>query len=76
MKNVFFFQSLHQAVSDEFVVFHRAQVLGDVFEGEQKALKIFVTVQCVDFGRRDALAVALAEFEQRGWLDRALEMQM
>ena len=36
MQNVFFFQALHQAVGDEFVIVWRAQMLGDVLEGEQE----------------------------------------
>ena len=76
VQHAFFFQALHQAVGDEFVVFGRAQVLGDVFEGEQEAGEIFVAVERVDFGLRDAFAAALAEFEQRGGFDCAFEMQV
>ena len=36
VQHAFFFQPLHQAVGDEFVVFRRAQVLCDVLEGEQE----------------------------------------
>jgi hypothetical protein len=39
VQNVFFFQTLHQAVGDQLVIFRRAQVLGDVLEGEQETGK-------------------------------------
>jgi len=76
VEHVFLFQPLHQAVRDEFVVFRGAQVLGDVLEGEQKPLKIFIAVKCIDFGLGDVFAVALAKFEERGRLDCAFQVKV
>src|ERR1700688_365860 len=76
MKNIFLLQALHKAVGDEFIIFRRAQMLGDVFEGEQESLKVFIAVERVDFRLRDPVAVTLAEFEQRRRLDCALKMEM
>ena len=76
MQNVFFFETLHQAVGDQLVVFRRAQVLGDVLEGEQETLEVFVAVECIDFGLGGAFSVTLAEFEQRGRFDCALKVQV
>src|ERR1700693_1131267 len=76
MKNIFLLQALHEAVGDEFVIFRRAQMLGNVFEGEQEPLKVFVAVERIDIGLSDAVAVTLAEFEQGVRLDCALKMEM
>ena len=72
----FFFQPLHQAVGDEFVVVRATQVRTDGLEGHQKTLEIGVAVQRLDLGQRGAFAVELAEFEQRRGLDRALQVQV
>src|SRR5271156_1780027 len=76
VQNVFFFQALHQAVGNQFVIFRRAQVLRNVFEGEQKAGKIGVGIESLYFSLCDPFAATGAEFEQRGRLDCALEVEM
>src|ERR1700692_3382678 len=76
MKNIFLLQALHKAVGDKFIIFRCAQMLGDVFEGEQESGKIFVAVERIDLRLRNAIAVTLAEFEQRGGFDCALEVQV
>ena len=76
MQDVLFFQPLHQTVGDQLVVIGRAQVLGDVFEREEESREVLVLVEGVDFSGSDAVAVALAEFKQRGRLDGAFQMQM
>ncbi len=76
VQNILFFQALHQAVGDEFVIVRRAQMLGDVLEGEQKPREIIVEVELVDLGLSDAVAVLAAEFEKCGGLDCAFEVQM
>src|ERR1700691_4680629 len=58
VEHVFFFQPLHQAVSDEFVIVDSAQVLGDLLEGQQEPLKIFVAVECIDLGLGGTSSVA------------------
>src|ERR1035441_235315 len=79
MKNVRGFQSLHQAVGDEFVVVGRAQVLGDMLESFEEAHEVGEVVQLLDFSERGAgalHAMALPELEQSGRLDRAFKMEM
>jgi hypothetical protein len=51
-------------------------VLGDVLEGEKKSLEVVVEIELVDFSAGDAVAATLAEFEERGGVDCALEMQV
>ena len=76
MQHILFFQALHQAVGNEFVVVRAAQVRADRFEGHQKTLEIGVAVKGLNLGQSGVLAVQLAEFEQRCGLDRAFEMQV
>ena len=76
VQHVFFFQALHQAVGNEFVVVRAAQVRADCLEGHQKTLEIGVAIEGFDFGESGVLAVKLAQLEKRGGLDRALEMQV
>jgi hypothetical protein len=72
----FFFQALHEAVGDEFVVVGAAQVRADRLEGHEKTLEIGVAVESFDLGERGVVAVQLAQFEQGCGFDRALEMQV
>src|ERR1700683_2573957 len=76
VQNVFFFQPLHQAVSDELVIVCSSQVLGDVLERKQEAGEIFVAIEGVDLGACRPFTAALPQLKQSGWLDRALEVQM
>jgi hypothetical protein len=71
------FQAFHQAINNQLIIFGRAQMAGDIFEGKKESRKVGELVELLDFGERRAFhAVALAEFEERGGLDRAFEMQM
>src|ERR1019366_2799072 len=79
VKDVRGFQPLHEAVRDEFVVVGRAQVSGDMLESFEEAHEVGEVVQLFNFGERGASAfhaMALAEFEESGRLDRAFKMQM
>ena len=77
MKHVLRFQPLHQPVSNQLVVFRSAQVSRHILESREEAGKVFVVVELLDFGERGAFhPVPLPQFQQRGRLDRALEMQM
>jgi hypothetical protein len=76
VQNVLGFQLLHEAVGDEFVVVGAAEVLADRFERHEEAREIGVVVELGDFGVGDSVSVALAEFEQGGGFDGALEMQV
>jgi hypothetical protein len=76
VQNVLLFQAFHQTVGDEFVVVGRAQVAGDVLEGEEEAGEIGVVVKPLDFGRGAVDSVALAEFEESCGLDGAFKMQV
>ena len=51
-------------------------MLGHVLEREKEAREVLVAVELFDFGERSPLAVALAQFEQSGRLDRAFEMEV
>ncbi len=44
VQHVFFFQALHEAVGDQFVVVGTAQVRADRFEGHQETLEVGVAV--------------------------------
>ena len=74
MQGVFFFQVLHQAVRDEFVIIRPAQVGAHFLEGHQKTLEVGVVVERLGFRQRGSVAVPLAEFQQSCCVDRALEM--
>src|SRR5260370_11517045 len=77
MQNALRFQPLHQPVGDQLVVFRRAQMSRHVFESRQETREVFVVVKLLPFGERRTIhRVTLPQFEQRGRLDRALEMQM
>ncbi len=76
VENVFRFQLLHEAVGDELVVVGTAEMLADGFERHEEAGEIGVVVKLGGFGEGGAVSVALAEFEQSGGFNRALEMQV
>src|ERR1700674_697388 len=77
MQNVLRFQPLHQPVGDQLVVFRRAQMSRHVFESRQETREVCVVVKLLPFGERRTLhRMTLPQFEQRGRLDGALEMQM
>src|ERR1035437_3595678 len=77
MKDVLRLQPLHQPVSDQLVVFRGAQVAGNILESHEEAREVLKVVELLDFGERGPFhPVTLAQFEQRGRLDRAFEMQM
>ncbi len=49
----------------------------NILEGREKAREVLVVVELLDFGERGPLhPMTLPQFEQRGRLDRAFEMQM
>jgi hypothetical protein len=76
VQDVFFFQALHQAVDDQLIVFRGAQVLGNIFESEEKTWKILVAIKLIDFSLRDEVATALAKFKQRCRFDRTLKVKV
>src|ERR1700752_2545458 len=61
---------------NKFVVLRSQQVGAYFFESHQEAGKVGVAVQGFCFRKRRGVAVALAEFEQGGGLDRFLEKPM
>jgi hypothetical protein len=77
MEDVFRFETLHQTISDEFVVFRRAQVAGYVLERHEETGEVSVVVELLNFRERGAVhAVALAEFQQSSGFDRTFEVEM
>src|SRR5580693_3009952 len=76
VQHVFFFQTLHQPVGDQFVIVRSSQVFGDVLERKQEARKILVAVKRIDLSSGGAFAMALPQLEESCRLDRTLEMQV
>jgi hypothetical protein len=70
------FQALHQAMSDQFVVFGRSQVLGDGLEGHQEADEVVVLVELFDLSQSCFHAMAELEIVQSRGRDRAFEMEV
>src|SRR5580704_16493698 len=50
MKHVLCFQPLHQPVSDQLVIFRRAQVSGHILESREEAGEVFVVVELLNVG--------------------------
>ena len=70
VQDILRFQAFHQAINNQLIIFGRAQMAGDIFEGKKESRKVGELVELLDFGERRAFhAVALAEFEERGGLD-------
>ena len=76
VQNTLFFEALHQTVGDQFVIFWRAKMLGDVLEGEQEAREIVVEVELIDLDLINKVAMAPAKFEKCGGFDCPFEVQM
>src|ERR1019366_1958051 len=77
MQNVLRFQALHQPVSNQLVVFRSAQVSCYILECREETREVLVVVELLHYGERGPIhPVSLAQFQQRGRLDRAFEMQM
>ena len=58
-----FFQSLHQAVCNEFVIVRTTQVRAYFLECHQEALKIGVVVKGLDLGERRMISVIFVKLE-------------
>ena len=76
MKHILRLEPFHHAVGDEFVIVGGLQIFGDRLEGHQEAVEILVAVELLDFRTGAALAVTLAQFKQRGGIDRTFKMEM
>src|SRR6202158_3084869 len=77
MQDVLRFQSLHQPVCNQLVVFWGAEMSRHILESRQEACEVFVVIEPLHFGERRTIhPVTLPQFEQSRRLDRAFEMQM
>ena len=72
----FFLEPLHHAIGNQFVVFGGAQLRAHRLECHQETLEVGVVVERLNLGKSGVVAVQLAEFKERGRLDRALQVQV
>ena len=77
MQHIVRFKTLHQAISDQLVVFGGLQMFRYSFESHEKAIEIFELIELFDGTKRSiCCAVALHELQQSERFDGAFEMQV